>query len=54
VFKIQPSPTEDYVMDDNQIAKPKPGKVAKVNINPTLFGASILINVDELIMHLLI
>ena len=30
VFKIQPSATEDYIMDDNQIAKPKPGKVAKV------------------------
>ena len=24
--------TEDYIMDDNQVAKPKPGKVAKVNI----------------------
>ena len=34
VFKIQPSATEDYIMDDNQIAKPKPGKVTKVNINP--------------------
>ena len=30
VFKIQPSPTEDYIMDENQVAKPKPGKVAKV------------------------
>jgi hypothetical protein len=29
VFKIQPSATEDYIMDENQVAKPKPGKVAK-------------------------
>ena len=46
VFKIQPSPTEDYIMDENQVAKPKPGKVAKVRktLSYKCFGYSFYLN----------